>query len=213
MRIPRSLCARLVNSAAIVPFHVLPRRHWVSMRRKPLRVGLRTLLILLVALFPFMGPIPSATYAQVSSGSVGGTVRSDTGAVIAGAEITITQVNSGSVRTLATNTDGVYYVPDIPPGRYEMKVAAPGYVTQLWTSISVAAGVPRIFNPVLQAGDPQQTVRVVAPPALVTETCTSACGNVSMPRRSARCWRSPVAPSRSIPWAHSTGGPNSRSRG
>ncbi|MBZ5643651.1 MAG: carboxypeptidase regulatory-like domain-containing protein [Acidobacteriia bacterium] len=99
--------------------------------------------------------------------------------MIAGAEITITQVNSGSVRTLATNTDGVYYVPDIPPGRYEMKVAAPGYVTQLWTSISVAAGVPRIFNPVLQAGDPQQTVRVVAPPALVTETCTSACGNVS----------------------------------
>ena len=136
-------------------------------------------MILLVALFPFMGPIPSATYAQVSSGSVGGTVRSDTGAVIAGAEITITQVNSGSVRTLATNTDGVYYVPDIPPGRYEMKVAAPGYVTQLWTSISVAAGVPRIFNPVLQAGDPQHTVRVVAPPALVTETCTSACGNVS----------------------------------
>ncbi len=83
------------------------------------------------------------------------------------------------MRTAATNTDGVFSVPDLPPGTYEMTVSAPGFVTQLWTGVSVAAGVGRVFNPVMQAGNSEQTVRIVAPPALVTETCSTACGNVS----------------------------------
>ena len=123
--------------------------------------------------------VPRAASAQVSAGSVGGTVRTETGAVIPGVQVSITQGSSGAVRTVATNTDGVYNVPDLPPGPYEMKVSAPGFISQLWTAVNVGAGVARVFNPVLQAGNPQQTVRVVAPPALVTETCTSACGNVS----------------------------------
>ena len=133
----------------------------------------------LVVFLLFTMLFPSASFAQVSAGSVGGTVRTEAGAVLPGAEISVTQAKTGMLRTVATNTDGVFNVPNLPPGPYEMKVSAPGFITQLWTSVNIAAGVSRVFNPVLEAGDSRHTVRVVAPPALVTETCTSACGNVN----------------------------------
>ena len=136
-------------------------------------------LLLGMALVAFLWVAPSRTSAQISAGSVGGTVRNEAGAAIPGVQITITQGKSGAVRTDATNTDGVYNVPDLPPGPYDMKVSSPGYITQSWTSVNVAAGVARVFNPVLQLGNSQQSVRIVAPPAAVSETCTSACGNVN----------------------------------
>jgi Carboxypeptidase regulatory-like domain len=177
----RSRCFPVWSGDSIVIGAALKiqRSHWAGAQKKSSSICLRTLFLLLAALFPVLGLTPSATHAQVSAGSVGGTVRSDTGAVIVGAPVTITQTASGSVRTIETNSDGVFNFPDLSPGPYEIKVAAPGYVTQLWTSINVAAGVPRIFNPVLLPGDPQQTVRVVAPPAMVSENCAAACGNVS----------------------------------
>jgi len=117
--------------------------------------------------------------AQVSGGSIRGTATTETGAPIPGAKIAVTGTKSATIREVATNTDGIFNVLDLPPGTYEMEVSRPGYITQRWTTITVAAGTGRLLNPVLQAGNPQQTVRVVAPPVLVTETCSSSCGNVS----------------------------------
>jgi hypothetical protein len=122
---------------------------------------------------------PWVANAQATSGSIAGTVGGESGSVIPGGRITVTEVTSGAVRTAATNTDGVYSVPNLPPGTYEMAVSAPGFVTQVWTGVSVAAGVGRVLNPEMQAGNSEQTVRIVAPPALVTETCSTVCGNVS----------------------------------
>jgi hypothetical protein len=179
MKMNRRLCAWSVNSVVFdVSFMVFGNDRPSKGRSHP-RIRITELLFLLFGILPILGITPSAAHAQVSAGSIGGTVRSDAGSVIVGAEITITQVTSGSARTLVTNSEGVFYVPDLSPGPYEMRIAAPGFIAQLWIAINVDAGVPRIFNPVMQAGDSQQTVRVVAPPALVTETCTSACGNVN----------------------------------
>jgi hypothetical protein len=139
------------------------------------KFGLLVALLFLICL----NFVPVAANAQVSAGSIMGTVRGEAGAVIPGVQVKVTEATSGALRTVATNTDGIYSVPDLPPGSYQMNVFAPGFVTQVWTTISVAAGVGRVLNPVLQAGNPEQKVRIVAPPALVTETCTSACGNVS----------------------------------
>src|SRR6185312_7364970 len=112
-------------------------------------------------------------------GSIRGTATTETGAPIPGAKIAVTGTKSATIREVATNTDGIFNVLDLPPGTDEMEVSRPGYITQRWTTITVAAGTGRLLNPVLQAGNPQQTVRVVAPPVLVTETCSSSCGNVS----------------------------------
>jgi len=57
-----------------------------------------------------------------------------------GVHMSSTDTTSSAARTVITDTDGFYNVPDLPPGIYEMSVSAPGFVTQVMTSIAVAAG-------------------------------------------------------------------------
>jgi hypothetical protein len=117
--------------------------------------------------------------AQVAGGSVTGTVTGESGAAMPDVRISVQDVGTGLTRTSTTNTSGVYSVPDLSPGNFEMTVSASGFTTQLWTSISVTAGVERILNVVMHSGDAQQVVRVVAPPPLVSEPCPAVCGSAN----------------------------------
>ena len=129
----------------------------------------------LVLLFFFCLPVN----AQVAGGSITGTVSGESGAAMPDVRISVKDVSTGIARTATTNTAGLYSVPDLSPGNFEMTVSASGFTTQLWTSISVTAGVERVLNVVMRAGDPQQIVRVVAPPALVSEPCPAVCGSAN----------------------------------
>src|SRR5580693_1211880 len=117
--------------------------------------------------------------AQVGGGSITGTVTGESGAAMPDVRITVKEVSTGLARTATTNTAGLYSVPDLSPGNFEMTVSASGFTTQLWTSITVTAGVERVLNVVMRAGDAQQVVRVVAPPALASESCSGGCGSTS----------------------------------
>ncbi len=89
------------------------------------------------------------------------------------------EASTGLARTATTNPTGLYNVPDLPAGIYEMTVSSNGFTTQLWTPITVTAGVERVLNVTMHPGDPQQIVRVAAPPALVSEPCSAACGSAN----------------------------------
>ena len=89
------------------------------------------------------------------------------------------EVTTGLSRNVTTNTAGLYNVPDLSPGTFEMTVSATGFQTQVWTSITVTGGVERILNVVMQAGKAEPVARVVAPPALVSEPCPSTCGSAN----------------------------------
>ena len=130
---------------------------------------------MLVVLF-FFSP---ATNAQVAGGSITGTVTGESGAPMPDVHVTVKEVSTGLDRTATTNTVGLYGVPGLAPGNFEMTVSASGFTTQLWTSISVTAGVERVLNIVMRAGDPKQVARVVAPPAPSTELCSGGCGSAN----------------------------------
>ena len=117
--------------------------------------------------------------AQVAGGSVTGTITGDSGAAIPDARISVKDVSTGASRTAVTNAAGLYSVADLPPGSFEMTISASGFTTQLWTSITVTPGVERILNVPMRPGDPKQVVRVVAPPALVSESCPGGCGSAN----------------------------------
>ena len=117
--------------------------------------------------------------AQVAGGSVTGTVTGEAGTAMPGANISIKDAGTGSVRTATTNTSGLYNVPDLSPGNYEMTVSAAGFVTQVWTQIAVTGGVARVLNVVMHPGKPEQVVRVVAPPPAVSQACPTACGTAN----------------------------------
>jgi Carboxypeptidase regulatory-like domain/TonB dependent receptor len=133
--------------------------------------AITTLLILLLFRLPMS--------AQVAGGSVTGTVAGESGAAIPGVRIAVKDASTGKARTATTNAAGLYSVADLPPGNFEMTVSASGFTTQLWTSITVTAGVERILNVVMRSGDPQQVVRVAAPSAEATESCPGGCGSAN----------------------------------
>jgi hypothetical protein len=135
------------------------------------------LIVFFCLLWSLAGPgrIP----AQTAGGTVTGIVTQEGGAAMPDVRVSIQEVGTGLTRTATTNTSGVYSVPDLSAGSYEMTVSATGFVTQVWTPITVDAGVERVLNVVMRAGDPKQIVRVAAAPALVSEPCGSSCGTAN----------------------------------
>jgi len=117
--------------------------------------------------------------AQVAGGAITGTVTGESGTAVPGVQISVKDVSSGLSRTDVTNAAGVYSVPALAPGSYEMTISASGFTTQLWAGISVTAGLERVLNVTMRPGDPAQVVRVAAPPALVSEPCPATCGSAS----------------------------------
>ena len=117
--------------------------------------------------------------AQVAGGSISGTVTGESGSAMPDVRISVKETGTGLARNASTNPTGLYNVADLPAGNYDMTVSATGVTTQLWTTIVVTAGVERVLNIITHAGDPQQVVRVVAPPALVSEPCSAACGSAN----------------------------------
>src|SRR5260370_17295642 len=64
--------------------------------------------------------------AQVTTAAVRGTVTDDQGAAIAGAEVTITNVDTSFNRTLVTGIDGEYNFPDLPLGHFQIRTTHAG---------------------------------------------------------------------------------------
>ena len=65
--------------------------------------------------------------AQVTSGSLNGTVKDATGGVLANATVTVTNPATGVTRTVSTSESGDFVVPNLPPGTYTIRVEAQGF--------------------------------------------------------------------------------------
>jgi len=118
--------------------------------------------------------VPGIVRAQVAGGSVTGTARGESSAAVPGVQLTIKEVTTGEVRTVTTDIEGLYRIPALPPGTYEMTVSAPGFVTQAWTGISVAVGTERVLDIIMHAGSPDVVVRTKAP--IASSRQSSCCG-------------------------------------
>jgi hypothetical protein len=110
--------------------------------------------------------------AQTETGQITGTVLDPTGAVIPNAGVTAKNIATGATRSVTTTNAGVYAVPNLPPGTYEVTVDARGFAKQpRQVAVSVGSKVGLDFQ--LQLGQTSATVEVVEATAMVnTETQT-----------------------------------------
>ena len=80
-------------------------------------------LVVAVSLLLFCMP----AFSQVNLGRISGNVTDQTGGVVAGATVTITDQDRGTVRSVVTDAAGSYAAPSLIPGQYTVKVEATGF--------------------------------------------------------------------------------------
>jgi hypothetical protein len=113
-------------------------------------------------------------FGQTSTtGAIRGTVTDPTGAVIAGAKVTVKSKATAQARTVKTDSDGQYTVGLLPPEVYQVSISAEGFKTQEPAPISVNVTETVRSDARLTLGNAGETVEVTsASPELQVENAT-----------------------------------------
>src|SRR6266699_2409825 len=83
---------------------------------------------------------------------VSGTVKDDSGAVVPGVEITVTQTDTGAKRTAMTDETGFYILPNLPLGPYRLEASKAGFRSYVQTGIELQVGGNQVIPVVLGVG-------------------------------------------------------------
>ncbi len=130
---------------------VITMKHLIFRYLHTLAVG--TALAALVAVSPQM-------LAQTTA-SLSGTVQDSTGAVIADAHVTLTNIATNEVRTLDSNSSGYFSFAGILPGTYKVNITAKGFRGIEQSDIMVNPGDTRTLKSlVLEAGSATESITV-----------------------------------------------------
>lgn len=111
-----------------------------------------------------------ASSAQTTNGLVTGTVSDPTGAVVAGATITVTDLGTNLTRSAKTDERGYYVIPQLPPAVYRVVVTKEGFASSERPSLQLHVNEQATIDTRLTIGSSVQRVDVttVAPPLNTT---------------------------------------------
>src|SRR5712691_7112196 len=77
----------------------------------------------------------STTIWAQGTAQISGTAKDQSGAVLPGVEITVTQTDTGIARSTVSNETGSYALPNLPVGPYRLEASLPGFRTYVQTGI------------------------------------------------------------------------------
>jgi hypothetical protein len=117
-------------------------------------------LALVLLLVICVGSSLSAWAQSTSTGSVAGSVTDPSGAVVAGATVTLTDAGTNITRTTTTNPSGRYIYVDVNPGVYSIGVSRAGFATTKTENQEVKVGASLTLNLTLQVGSASTVVEV-----------------------------------------------------
>ena len=103
-------------------------------------------------------------------GTIVGTVTDSSGAVIPSAMVKVIQTGTGLERSVATNGQGYFVVPSLPPSQYELQVTAPGFQIYFQKNITLQADQSLTINANLKIGAAAETITITSEPPQVDTT-------------------------------------------
>jgi len=110
------------------------------------------------------------TFAQTSRGTVSGVITDPTGAVIAGANVVLTNSATTVSRTTVTNEDGFYRFDAVDLGSYKIKITATNFAPLTKSNVIVSANQTANIDAQLVLGTQEMTVDVTAETGLLLQT-------------------------------------------
>ncbi len=121
--------------------------------------GLAATSVFLLAALALLPRLATVAVADVG-GSISGTVKDRTGAVIPNATVTATNIDTGVRQTISTNGAGVYSFPGLPVGHYNIDIMVAGFRPYQRAGITVDASSALLVDAVLELGKSSETVTV-----------------------------------------------------
>lgn len=129
------------------------------------------LISLVVLLVVAILTVDSGAHAQSVRGSLAGNVTDPTGAVIAGAQISVKNTSTGISLDTTSTSAGSYRFPELPLGTYDVSASAQGFGAQVQHGVQVTIGTTSALNLTLSPGGGATTVNVDASaPTVETES-------------------------------------------
>jgi len=98
--------------------------------------------------------------SQSINGTIRGLIADPTGAPIAGATVTVRNLDTGFARVVTSGSDGLYITPDLPVGTYSVSAQASGFAVLTQTGIRIEPGSETVINESLKTGSVATTVEV-----------------------------------------------------
>jgi len=130
--------------------------------------------MLTVSLMALIFDFSSSAMAQVVTGTLTGTVVDPNGAVVSGASVTVKSETTGKENSTTTSGDGLFRVPDLPPGKYTVTIAGSGgFSGKAVTGVDVKLGQITDIKVDLAIGSATATVTVTAGTEEIVQRDTS----------------------------------------
>jgi hypothetical protein len=139
-------------------------------RRTQTGTGLASVGLALVVMFSLAVGGSQSAYAQDTTATILGTVTDPTGAMMANADVKVTNTQTGIVVAVTTSDSGAYTVPQLNPGTYSVVIKVNGFQTANIPSLAVSAGDRRRADVTLTIGAASETIEIMTTtPALQTD--------------------------------------------
>ena len=110
--------------------------------------------------------------AQVTTATILGQVRDDSGAVLPGVSLAVRDLDTGITRTVITDDEGRYRASELPLGNYEVQAELVGFQTVVRSGIKLTVGREAVVDIVLKVGEISEKI-VVQGEAPLVETTTA----------------------------------------
>ncbi len=106
--------------------------------------------------------------AQVTTGSLSGTVVDPTGAVVAGSSVTLQSESTGAIQNAVTSTTGAFRFTLLKVGRYQLEITQPGFNKLRVSGIQVDANIEHAMGTLqLKVGETSESIEVSSAPPLI----------------------------------------------
>jgi outer membrane receptor protein involved in Fe transport len=133
----------------------------------------RTGLLVLLALVLFLGSAtPASAQIATAAAQLSGTVTDESGGTVAKASITLREMDKNITYTTNSTDSGFYVFPNVPPGRYELKVSFTGFAAYTQTGVVLTVGQTATINITLHVAAKGEQIVVTSEAPVIEPTKT-----------------------------------------
>ena len=129
---------------------------------------MRKLLVAFVVMFSMLGLSRNAwAQAEITSGAIQGTVVDEKGGAVPDASVEVKNLDTNLTKTTATGSEGQYQFRGLPPGRYTVTIAKPGFATIVQENAVLNVGQTMSLPATVKISAAAEQIVVTATPTLV----------------------------------------------